>query len=121
MQETFVHSYLNENSLARLNTYYGRIADRGANVFISFAPINRNAFKGKDVENRVEEVFEEKLREGLEPRYKIISRPQTYIIEGRYFYDSDYHLTNNGARVRTDLLINDVAKALKELKEGKTL
>lgn len=119
LEKTFAVEYVNERSLARLNAYYGRIADKGANVFVSFAPINRNALSKDDVAKGIDAVFAQKLQEGLETRFKVISKPQKYIIEGRYFYDADYHLTSNGARVRTDEIINDVAKALKELEGDK--
>ena len=40
----------------------------------------------------------------------IIADFSNYLLEQKYFYDNPWHLTDEGAKVRTELLINDLRK-----------
>ena len=44
--------------------------------------------------------------------YRVISSVKDYVMEGRYFYDSDYHLGEGGAALRTARLIEDLKRHL---------
>ena len=43
--------------------------------------------------------------------YEFISEVEDYMFLGRYFYDSDYHLNDLGASLRTERLISDLQAA----------
>lgn len=103
---------VNGVSVARLNEKYDRIAEKGAKVYISFAPINRNAVPEEEQTARSWEQFEANVRNGLGSRHSVISSVEDYMMPGQYFFDTDYHLTDEGAEIRTQLLIADIRKAM---------
>ena len=105
---------VNVDSVARLNEKYGRIADKGATVFFSFAPINQNAVPEEEQAAKSWEQFEANIRNGLDPQYSVISEVEDYMMPGRYFFDTDYHLTDEGAVLRTQMLIRDIRAALSD-------
>lgn len=43
--------------------------------------------------------------------YEAISDVEEYMFPGRYFYDSDYHLNDLGAALRTERLLADLKAA----------
>ena len=104
--------YLKDDAIKNLNYIYGLMEERGAQVMFSFAPINRNALSEEDVSTQVWVLFENELRNGLEEEYEIISTAEDYLFEGKYFYDTDYHMSSEGAAVRTQLLIRDIKIAM---------
>ena len=105
-------------SLARLNEYYGRIEDKGARVFFSYAPANASAFSAAEYASRSWETFDAFIRGGLDARFPVISAVEDYILDGQYFFDTDYHLTVHGAQLRTQRLIDDIRVALAKEREG---
>ena len=57
--------------------------------------------KGLEFAKKIEEML-------LSYGYTPISDVEDYMFEGRYFYDSDYHLNDLGAVLRTEQLIKDL-------------
>ena len=110
----FLPDCVNVDSVARLNEKYDRIAEKGATVFFSFAPINQNAVPEEEQEVRSWEQFEANICNGLNSRHRVISAVEDYMMPGQYFFDTDYHLTDEGAVLRTQKLIEDIQKALAE-------
>ena len=98
--------------MARLNEKYDRIAEKGATVFFSFAPINRNSVPEEEQAAKSWEQFERNVRNGLNSRHTVISSVEDYMMPGQYFFDTDYHLTDEGAAIRTQMLIADIKAAL---------
>jgi len=43
--------------------------------------------------------------------YEAISEVEDYMFPGRYFFDSDYHLNDLGAALRTERLLADLRAA----------
>ena len=37
-----------------------------------------------------------------------------YLMPGKYFFDTDYHLSNEGAALRTEMLVRDIKRAMAE-------
>lgn len=100
----------NEN-IAELVGEYDRFAERGAEVYFSWAPINEQSDGNYDI-YAVAEEFERRLAALLSPYgYEIISEASDYIYKGRYFYDTDYHLNDMGVVLRTEQLIRDMKTA----------
>lgn len=107
----FEPGILTEEGIAMLAGYYDEAKAKGAKVCISYAPINGSAMKKGEIQAKGV-VYEEKFRTMLaQYGYTPISNVSDYIFLGRYFYDSDYHLNDYGALLRTRQLLADLQKA----------
>lgn len=91
--------------LARQVSRYCRTArERGAQVYLSFGPVNRSALEG-DPEEGAAAYF----RACLDAfGCQAISDPNRYILDIGWFYDSNFHLNSAGAALRTCLLAEDL-------------
>ena len=83
---------------------YCRTAERvGANVCLSFSPLNRAALTDPDqilpYYRRICEAFP----------CPVISDPNRYLLDSGWFYDSNFHLNSAGAALRTLELARDLA------------
>lgn len=95
-------------SFNTLNEYYKKIQEKGVTNYFSFAPLNLNAYNKNKNDN---DIYKNEYVELLSSKLKfttIISNIDDYIIEGKYFYDEDYHLNDEGAIKRTKKLIEDL-------------
>ena len=100
--------YVTETSLNVLCNLYDQIEEKGGTVYFSYAPINELCVVE---ENAI--AFTEKIENGLKERgYTVISDLRDYVMPAKYFYDTDYHLTNEGAQIRTNKLISDLKQVL---------
>lgn len=86
---------------------------RGADVLMSFSPVNRSCLLG-DVEEEAESFFRNCNETFHCP---MISDPRNYILDSGWFYDSNFHLNTAGAEVRTKLLAQDLLVWLGEYGE----
>lgn len=104
----FRSDVLTERGLDRLCGYYNSLRDKGVTVLISYAPVNRDGLS----DGQGAEAFEAEFANALAKRgWSPCSRLTDYLLPGRYFYDSDYHLNEGGALVRTRLLIRDILQS----------
>lgn len=103
--------FLTETSVSKLAEYYRAIGERGSMVYLSYAPVNTSAREIGEIERKGIE-FAHKF-ESMLATYGVtfISDVKDYMFLGRYFFDSDYHLNDVGALLRTERLINDLRKA----------
>lgn len=102
--------YVAMSAYNKLNEYYLRAFNKGATVYYTYAPCNVELVKlsGEFYSGSWNE-YDALLRSVLDGNYvKIISRPFDYIFDSSYFYDTDYHLTSAGAKLRTEQLIDDM-------------
>ncbi|MBR2048773.1 MAG: hypothetical protein IJ960_09280 [Oscillospiraceae bacterium] len=88
----------------QLREYCARAERRGAAVLLSFSPVNRSCI-GDLSEASVEAFFNTCNQAFACP---VISDPNRYILESGWFYDSNFHLNNAGAHLRTCLLAEDL-------------
>ena len=98
-----------EESFAEQVRDYCRSAEkRGAQVFLSFSPVDRSAL----VEGSEEALlaFFTRCREAF--GCPVISDPGRYVLDSAWFYDSNFHLNSAGAELRTVLLAEDVLAQL---------
>lgn len=104
-------SYLTEASIAKLAAFYDLITANGGKVLLSYAPVNVSARENGEIREKGLE-FASKF-EGMlgQYGYYAISDVEDYMFSGRYFYDSDYHLNDLGAALRTEQLIRDLRAA----------
>ena len=100
-------SIISEDFAEYLNKYIKFAEEKGASVYFNFPPMNRLA-----VEQQGEAIFDfyKYLTQAI--NCEIIGNIQAYIMDESYFYDSNYHLNDSGAMIRTALLAEDIKRAL---------
>lgn len=95
---------IEEKFAQQVNDYCQAAQAAGAQVWLSFSPVNRSALTG-DVDASVRSYFQ--LCNSVF-HCPIISDPNTYIMDSGWFYDSNFHLNSAGAQVRTCALAEDI-------------
>lgn len=109
----------NRENIRRLNGYYSLLKQRGIRLFLSGAPVNRQALskQNKDYEGYAA-VFQVQAGQNFAYPY-LVSLPDC-IYDGHIFFNSDYHLSDKGTRLHTQKVINAL-KAQLENGKGKIL
>ena len=82
---------------------------KGASVYFDFPPMNCLA-----VEQDTDEIYEFYRFLDASFECEIIGNINSYILDERYFYDSNYHLNDSGVLIRTALLAEDIKRALND-------
>ena len=103
----FLPQWVNESSCGRLNAYYEAMQKQGAKTLFTFGPINRNAVERLDPKGTDKKAMLQNLQRYLVAP-TIISSMDDSIFPGRYFYDTDYHMSEEGRDFRTKNLIRDI-------------
>lgn len=98
-----------EEFISYVNDYTSYCKKRGAAVYFSFAPMNEAAMADSCTDDDIY-VFYRNLCRYLD--CKVISNINDYIMDEGYFFDSEFHLNNSGATVRTVRLIDDIKREL---------
>lgn len=110
LEECFSLSSLDDKTASNLNRYYSYLEKRGVRCFLSYAPLNLNAIKKVEGAYSAKNTYEDFMKTYL--KKNLISKLDDYIFNGNYFYDKDYHLNDNGAKIRTKKLIEDIEKGM---------
>ena len=92
-----------EETAARLNALNHYILSRGATMVVAGYPIGSGEFTPAEAEF---DAFEAQLREALD--CPVISRFADYFIPYSCFYDTVFHLNDEGVKLRTGQLIADL-------------
>lgn len=92
-----------EETAARLNELNRYILSRGATMVVAGYPIGSGEFTPAEAEF---DAFEAQLREALD--CPVISRFADYLIPYSCFYDTVFHLNDEGVKLRTGQLIADL-------------
>ena len=98
---------MNDTCINRLNRLNAYLAERGATMVVAGYPIGKGEFTPPE-EEYVE--FQQKLSDRLD--CQVISDYRDYFFDYSYFYNTELHLTNDGARLRTEQLIKDLEKVV---------
>lgn len=85
-----------------VNTYNSLISKKNAKLYYAFSPVNEKAV----VNNESATEYYWSLRNHLS--CDVIGNPYEYIMDAHYFYDSNFHLNENGAIYRSYLLAQDI-------------
>lgn len=85
-----------------VNSYHSSIIKKKAKLYYCFSPANEKAVV--DYNNSVDYYWS--LRKHLS--CEVIGNPNDYIMDAHYFYDSNFHLNNDGAIYRSYLLAQDI-------------
>lgn len=88
----------------QVNAYCKKAREVGAQVVLSFCPVNRTALTG-DADTSAA-VFFALCNDTFD--CPVISNPNAYILDSGWFYDSNFHLNTPGAEVRTYMLAEDL-------------
>lgn len=94
---------INATCTTRLNTLNQYVTKHGASLVVAAYPIAYGEFTPPEAEYIQ---FQTDLQEALD--CPVISDYTDYFIDYDYFYDTEYHLTNEGADLRTQQLIYDL-------------
>lgn len=93
-----------------LNEFCRSVQGKGASIYYRFCPINRLSLQGTD-ENAVDAYYDF-LSERLD--FPILGNPHDCVMDGEWFYDTNFHLNESGAIVHTRNFIRDLKVALKD-------
>lgn len=106
----FSLTYITDEGTARLNAIADKIRSAGGIILLSFAPANRNAVIGiwedKTRQQEYVSVLDQKLN------YPRITELPDMLLPGNLFYNSDYHVSTEGAKLRTQMLADDLLSYL---------
>jgi hypothetical protein len=92
-----------------LNKFIKFAKSKGAAVYFDFPPMNR---LGVAQRGDGEAIYEFYLFLSENIGCEIIGNIESYILDERYFFDSNYHLNDSGVPIRTALLAEDIRRAL---------
>lgn len=100
---------INDTCIQRLNELNQYLTDRGALMVVAGYPIGKGEFTPAQEEYvKVQEELAERLD------CPVISDYRDYFFEYKYFYNSFLHLSTEGARIRTEQLIEDLEPVMEE-------
>lgn len=91
-----------------VNGYCADISARGAEMYYSFPPINREGVA--DASEQTLDEFFSFVSQSF--NFPVISDISDYIMDKEWFYDSNFHLNSSGMTVRTVRLVNDIKNQL---------
>ncbi len=99
---------INDTCIHRINKLNEYIKEQEATLLVAGYPIGDGEYTQPKEDY---DVFEKELRSQLD--CEVISHFSDYFIPYEYFYNSMYHLSEEGARMRTEQLIEDLKKWMK--------
>jgi uncharacterized repeat protein (TIGR02543 family) len=100
---------LRSSILEDLNTTYQNLESKGITVYFSYSPANLDGEGMPDEATRA--LYEAKIQQYI-TSVPIISSLEDYMYSGRYFTNTNYHLSTEGAEMRTEQLIADIKKQM---------
>lgn len=102
--------YVEQACLDRLNALNAYLTSRGARMVVAAYPIANGEYTPLVSEY---DAFQEALEAGLD--CPVISYFPEYMMDYGYFYDTLYHLTDDGTEMRTNLLLYDIEQYLQSV------
>ena len=94
---------INDTCINRLNRFNKYVLSKGADLAVAAYPVAYGEFTPSASEY---ETFQNELQNKLD--FEVISDFTDYFIPYEYFYDTKYHLTDEGVDIRTEQLIKDI-------------
>ena len=92
---------------------FGReLTERGAKVFFSFPALPHGGLSREELKARTDPFLQQLSSKLEESAVRIISDPADYGFDYTLFFDNHYHMTNEGALVRSEQLVRDLQTAL---------
>lgn len=90
-----------DDGIRRLNRFYAEMEKRGVQVFYVYTAYPYSEYEKN---GEVLEAIHQDMTEGLD--FPVLGRPDTFLFEDEYFFDTVYHLNREGAIKRTEMLID---------------
>jgi len=101
-------SIITDAGMNRYNSIFKELSDKGATCLFTFPSIHGNEDSKEYVKTNTQ-VFMETLRAKIDSDYcTILSDCAGFSFASGLFYDSQYHLTLEGAKARTEVLIRNL-------------
>jgi len=98
-----------EQYLTPLNQMYTSFLEKGIRVYFTYAPRNIYAIS-EDSTLEEREKLDQYFRQNL--IVPVISNMEDSLYQGTYLYGTDNHLSTEGAKIRTEKIIEDLKKQL---------
>lgn len=108
----FCDNFFIESFIPNMNRVIETAQANGATVYFSHPPYNRNACDPKYLNDESYDAYHSYLGRVLSA--ELISDVRNYIFGGEYFYNTDYHLNDAGAKLHTEQLVSDLLAKLGE-------
>ena len=102
----FSTNNLNNTRASKLNALYDQIYRKGAKVYMSWAPLAKSACNAEAMKPQTQAALMDKAKSLL--TCVVISDIADYILEDKYFNNSNYHPGIEGSIIRTQRLIEDL-------------
>lgn len=98
---------LDKEFIDYLNEFKDYIYERKAKIYFSFSPVNELATvqKGEELKEATSSLYWN-LKKSL--NIEVIGNPMEYVMDAHYFYDSNFHLNDNGSILRTRIFAQDL-------------
>lgn len=96
---------LSERVLLGYSNYYAKLKNKGVKVYFSYGSANLDGKFMPPMGIRL--AYAEKVRTFIVSA-PVISNMEDYMYNGRFFWDTNYHLSTEGAAMRTKQLIADI-------------
>ena len=96
----------------RFNAFGRELTERGAKVFFSFPALPHGGLSREELKARTDPFLQQLSSKLEESAVRIISDPADYGFDYTLFFDNHYHMTNEGALVRSEQLVRDLQTAL---------
>jgi len=101
---------LKDSVLSSLDSIYDGFVSKGITVYFSYGPANLDGNKIPTADVRA--LYDLKVRKFI-TSCPIISQLEDYLFRGKYFSNTNYHMTSQGAELRTNQLIKDLKAQMK--------
>lgn len=95
---------IEEAFIQQVNDYCAAAREKGARVVLSFSPMNRSAMR--DSSDKALKAFFDLCNTSFD--CPVISDPNDYVLPNGWFYDTNFHMNDAGADLRTYLLAEDL-------------
>lgn len=109
----FNPDYIDQEDYEGLNYIYSLFNKKGAKVFFSYS-VRSVLGLSEDTTNESKIALDEEIRANLNAT--IINRPNDVIMPALYFFDTDNHLSSEGAIIHTKNIISNLKKIMEEEK-----
>ncbi len=98
-----------DETIQRINELDQWLQEREAHLVVTMPPFGTGEYTATEAEF---ELFQQELESKLE--CPVISNYENYMFDYSYFYDTNWHLTNEGVVLRTKQLVQDLDKWMLE-------
>lgn len=104
---SFSQTKVDDEFITYLNNFSEFVRLKNANLYFEWPPINKKCF----VDSQTQTIdFYWSLRSKM--CLNVVGNPINYIFEPNYFYDSNFHLNDNGSILRTYVFIQDIYREI---------